>query len=784
MRIILCILFVFASWLEVKAQTPGMAGELSKYWFYRWRLRNDFMVMGSEAGRSLVIDTRRPDGHNIALWGDATILHGYYLTMLATEHRILQQLGRTEDLKNNERELYYAIKAYERLDYNSETFYSSDPNITRTDAWDINDTPLPGCVNGYVFRDDVPPDFISTDPIAGQINSPTDNYYKLNNGKTGIDYGPMDYGMSDHAGLWKFCQPQGTLPSNYLVAPTLNDPHLPIVNYTSGADENVGCYGLGEESQDQMIRLLLGFQTIVWSVPTGNYGIDLDKNGTVDVTMNFAREARRHATNLIGRASGHLKGTVLYGPNTNFILPSPSQILGSGSFWQIMNPRHKQTSLGGAIYHYLPPMQTISRMLFSPINDLAITTPFYAKASVSSYNASIWDLSWNSGTIGYGNMINAKMTVLLSLLSNTGNVPFHSMGRHIYEKSKGVPGDEDKHFDWHPFYVPLYDYIWGWNPTLQANKDRKNECYDYAKTMMSLAPCIGPHCFKDNPYGNSQISQGGVPDYWNTPMLWDQPAARWSFSYNGSHDYKGHFNGLDYMMLYNLVYANLEEERPLYHDLINRIVDYPINSDNFQGLIEYSGTGDLIGAFEDLTLKSTIIGNHHLEFKALEYVAMEDGYFMDPSSSGSFYIYTDTIKCTSSSYTDWSTPYKKTNCETCDLEHATGTSISPLISGAIRSLREELESDIALGLSIPEDQIVEDENLRCTVYPNPTSSNFVINTVYPIKQVLLYNSLGQQYLLSTDNQNEYSINEFASGVYWLKIIYENDEQDVVKIVRN
>ncbi|MEZ4889053.1 MAG: hypothetical protein R2779_00400 [Crocinitomicaceae bacterium] len=184
----------------------SMSGELSKYWFYRWRLRNDFMVMGSEQGQSLIIDSRNSDGFPIAKWSDGTILHGYYLSMLASEHAILQAMNRTEDLKNNERELYFAIKAYERLDFNSETFYSNNPDITKNVGWDTSDAPQSGSVNGYVYRDDVPPTFISNDPKSCFINAPTSNYYKLNNKKTGVKYGNMFYNTGDYEDLWKPCE--------------------------------------------------------------------------------------------------------------------------------------------------------------------------------------------------------------------------------------------------------------------------------------------------------------------------------------------------------------------------------------------------------------------------------------------------------------------------------------------------------------------------------------------------------------------------------------------------
>lgn len=46
--------------------------------------------MGDGPGQSLVAEQRNPRRNGLIKWADATIMHGYYLTMLAIEHKILE----------------------------------------------------------------------------------------------------------------------------------------------------------------------------------------------------------------------------------------------------------------------------------------------------------------------------------------------------------------------------------------------------------------------------------------------------------------------------------------------------------------------------------------------------------------------------------------------------------------------------------------------------------------------------------------------------------------------
>jgi len=135
------------------------AGNLSKYWQYRTRLVNDFMVVGEGQGRSIPAGGRdpvancqsdwwmqrdkcpRPKGTGKLQWGDGTIHLGYYITVLATELKLLSDTG--QKTEQTAEELYYAIMALERLDEEAERRYGQR-----------------GEKNGFFIRDDVTTDIL------------------------------------------------------------------------------------------------------------------------------------------------------------------------------------------------------------------------------------------------------------------------------------------------------------------------------------------------------------------------------------------------------------------------------------------------------------------------------------------------------------------------------------------------------------------------------------------------------------------------------------------------
>jgi hypothetical protein len=760
-----------------QSTTPNMHGWHAKYWFYRWRLRNDFMVMGEGDGHSLVADTRNKYRGQYMVWGDVMIMHGYYLTMLALEHKILQDKGRTEDLKNNERELYYAIKAFERVDYMSETFYSAVSG-NNNDAFHVGEETLPPDVNGYFFRDDIPPTFLNLDPDIDGNNQFTSNFYSLTNHKTGIDYGLLTYNQSDYSGLWALT---GVLSSD---PPKLDEPEKPIVNYKKGVDN--GNYGYGEESQDQAIRLLLGFFAIVKSFPNASYAIDKDKDGTTDVSMNFYEEAQRHSTNIIGRMAGFYSGTTIVGPDVTSILPTWSTLLGAvgGQYWTILNPRHKQVSIGGALYNYMTPIQAVSIPLFTTANDLGINSSNFAALSYNSSAATIWNLGLN----GYNDWVNAKMALILSVISNSGSGVL-PVPRFIANKSA------DRDID--ALYVPLYDYFWDWNPTDNENDvARKEHAYDYAKLLLEAAPCVGPHNFGKtselpDDYGNYQPpfssvqDPDGIPNYWNTPFIFDIEHSVWEDGVGKDKDGndqidEGWFSGVDYMLLYNLIYANNEGDKPLYHDLINRVVDYDINTDDYVDMMVYTGEGLMIGAFENLTVTGNIFGNTPVTLKALDYVQLDAGIYDPNNMPIGITVEVGKITC-GDDFTSSNTHYSIDQCQTCGLENQVGSFVAPVTNGKNRSnyiqmpTISELETQATRGNGI--------EDLDALVYPNPVTDFFQTLGTETLQQIYLLDQNGVEVERFATSEKIYDIHELASGIYTLILKFTDNETKHVKIVK-
>lgn len=763
------------------SQMPNMHGWHAKYWFYRWRLRNDFMVMGEGPGQSLVAESRNLTRGAFIKWADATIMHGYYLTMLAIEHKILSDKGRYEDLKNNERELYYAIKAFERLDFVSETFYSKDGNDS--DAYRIGDATLPGDVNGYFFRDDVPPTFLNTNQFPDLTPNYTSNYYSLTNNRTGIDYATdplidLYYNQSDYSGLWDL-----TVDGDGNSAPKLSEPQHPIVNYKKGVDD--GWYGLGEESQDQAIRLLLGFFTIVKSIPDNNFVIDKDKDGIPETYMNFHKEAKRHSTNIIGRMVGIFSGTKTIGPNDNLFIPTPSMIIPGNPYWTITNPRNNEVSLGSSPVTYMVPMQMVSIPMFTEENDLGIGFESYAQVSYSP----IFTTLWNSGLNGYHDWVNTKMALILNIISNSGS-GLLPVPRFVANKSANADIDG--------LYVPLYDYLWDWNPTDNENDvERKEHAYNYANLMLEAAPCVGPHNFgytsigdpnhnyeAKGPFSNMQ-DPDGIPYYWNVPFVFDNEHDRWDDGIKGDDIQEGWFSGMDYMLLYNLIYANNEGDKPLYHDLINRVVDYDINTDDYTDMMVYSGEGLMIGAFENLKVSGNIYGNTPVTLKALDYVELDAGMYDPNDMPDGITVEVGKITC-GNNFTSSNTPYSIDQCQSCSLENQVGSFVSPMASGKDRSLPlkvptiSEFEIQARSSQNSESNAILENE---VAVFPNPTADFLQIASDKEILTIAVVDQNGTEVKQFVSSNNLYDLRGLASGIYTIVLTFNNHETTHIKVVK-
>ncbi len=169
---------------------------LAKYFVYRRRYRGDgtadnpgFLAIGLGPGRSLPAGVRIPTVDCKTHWltsgcqqdtipnargnlhfGDTTIWLGWYLSTLGTEHRAFKLLG--IDTTETERDLYYALSAFNRLDEVAETYFSGYAPAR----------------DGFFKRDDVPVGMIWKDNPSDGLRFPRkdgfDGYQCLSSGTT------------------------------------------------------------------------------------------------------------------------------------------------------------------------------------------------------------------------------------------------------------------------------------------------------------------------------------------------------------------------------------------------------------------------------------------------------------------------------------------------------------------------------------------------------------------------------------------------------------------------
>jgi hypothetical protein len=153
-----------------------------RYWYYRTRLRNDFMKVGLSKGCSIPME-ERGDGYDpyngtgagpfvfttdnssgeAAKWGDAMSELGYYIGILAMEHYLLDLNHQETDSVRYE--LYCALQALNRMDYYAE------PYFTHALANSTNPQTFGASLDGFMLRDDVPIDFV-------QNNMESFNYFE------------------------------------------------------------------------------------------------------------------------------------------------------------------------------------------------------------------------------------------------------------------------------------------------------------------------------------------------------------------------------------------------------------------------------------------------------------------------------------------------------------------------------------------------------------------------------------------------------------------------------
>lgn len=306
-KIILLIILMNFIIFKTSAQSVVDEDVHRKYWYYKSHLNNDFIKIGLGFGESipfnekLTIHNDNTASSTMGLGfngapklhaGDATVRLGIYLSVLATEYRLLK--NNNQNVSKVKHEIFCALNAINRLDRDAETFF---------DAPSPQNTPN---LNGFFVRDDIPGNFVK-------------NNYKHFNYFNNYDNSTPTTGVAPFTSTF-------TLPSTILQDHGFTQTDLSGV-YRTGSSwhgsvesgdssvftPNVTTYKNAlkgfEESQDQAYFLLMGLTLTSKLVDIG----DSDNGAVFPITatpgqISLRNEAKEIATRLIQ----HMSNDALY----------------------------------------------------------------------------------------------------------------------------------------------------------------------------------------------------------------------------------------------------------------------------------------------------------------------------------------------------------------------------------------------------------------------------------------------------------------------------------------
>jgi hypothetical protein len=163
--IFILICFCFSSYSQISS-------DMIKYWYYRNRLNNYFVIPGEKQGESQIIAIRNKilADNDMGISSQCTNVDygqhgkytGLYLGVLATEYYLLNKNGQYEDAAKTQDELYkalYAIKTY--WDEKAEVYWT-DWHTTNPDYTDP--------YNGFFIRGNVPCYFFNKEQTENLIS--------------------------------------------------------------------------------------------------------------------------------------------------------------------------------------------------------------------------------------------------------------------------------------------------------------------------------------------------------------------------------------------------------------------------------------------------------------------------------------------------------------------------------------------------------------------------------------------------------------------------------------
>lgn len=693
MKRIITIIFIYISLNTVLySQTKELNHE--KYWYYRYRLVNSFLKPGLGNGYSIPASRRAMDGH--IHFGDATMDLGWYWAVLATEYRLLQLHNQSTD--KTVEELYYALQAFNRLDYYAEVYWSQFCNQQQYGYSCLCNNYqhyTTGSLNGFFIRDDVM-DGLGAQSILGDLNDPNSNFHHFNN----------------------FNRIPGNMVTVYNVESDLNINNSPDENDCKPDDYPI------EMSTDQIVHLYMGLMLINQFVGasesyTPAQGHPVYSDGTSNIKL-IARDITHRITDYLRNNNWQIKNPVNdlciigvtckpYSTDNNCVSTQNTNCTNN-----ISNNCFGETLCGSSAAFWAWPFATAANIItgHSPVS---VSMPYHNAYSVSG-GLSLWS-AYNASPFPL--VQDDDYAQLLGAITNSANTAILS--------SKAAQRDTE-------IYPLLKQALWG-GGNLIANSTYKS--------LINQAPCQGPYNLGNGVYANHQ---------WSSEHRFRKPNSRGGNPYPF---YAGEYNGLDYMLLYNLYsIVKPDEVVSYYYDMRETFINvnfpltgiFPIGS-HLLPLETW--------AFNTISANNQIAANGNVTYRAGEVIYLNPGFH---AAEGSYFKgYIDNFECE-----DNDGPYR--NTETVTNLHAKEVYNSYYTNIPLETNDLQFEAFTNTWSKIT--------RIQTTIYPNPAKDILIIEiTPSNFLYMEIFSSLGNIVYKGTLHQqkNHIDLSILHEGIYYLRL---------------
>ncbi|MBN4062154.1 MAG: hypothetical protein COA57_13430 [Flavobacteriales bacterium] len=707
-----------------------------KYWIYRERVKN-FVVSEQCQGCGIPANNRNinsstlPADNSFMEFGDAAWNIGYWIGTLAMEYKMLTDAG--ADVTQTTKDLYWALKAINRIDFYAEG----------DDSWDCTKQ-----LNGFMIRDDVDSDF----PSIVLNNKPVNDL--LNE-----SWVPPPDGARNRCINSAF--------THYL---------------KSG----------GEISQDHYTGIFIGLTLVKKLVPPDAYYDDLS-NGIgaepfMDQAFNFVAEVQLISSRIIGWLSEHAwilwnpcEGRCVHGvglplnPN-NHIDNNPAMcntcspfLVGDDglSYCNTCNPFDLDDNCcfeGGAI--------TLPQVIgFTAVNAYiqGYSTDAFTQHT-SSVKNSIRRPAWNGALID-----GSRIPVTLAALGNIWDFhgisvsigPFSTVNIIVGKTAKGVAkklvkrGEDDR---WEHLIL-LHRLIYG--TQTKNNGDEITIPESYYDCLLDAAPCRG----FDGTVNSGLNTEWGCVDRLAERSCGSSDGG-WTYASTSGIPYMFYFN------LYSLVFSPTPASNFAPLDIENLA---PVNVDKVPGNnhVEYDIKNYMastnINAYDYTVDSDPSIGQGRVTFVAGQKVVLGAGF--KAINGAYFHGYIDptinAMACTAPTTVDCSSFLKTSIASTLEEENDD--------VDTLWWMNNTFDSDLSKD-SIPQ-KVITDNNVQ--IYPNPNSGTFTLSLQTENEaSVYVMDVLGEiiyQSQLNYSTTHQIDLSNHPKGIYFVKVV-SGDEIIVKKVV--